>query len=353
MKFIILGAGIQGRAIIAGLDILNHHDIIVLESDELAIANTKAFLTKTDCNCAPKFIKTNEVNIPQGLKDAIVISALPYSLNVGVFKQCMAADYRYYDLGGHINTSESINGLAEAHQTAPVMTDIGLAPGLVNIIAQNILSGNSDWESVKMYCGGLPFYPAQNELQYEIVFSPQGLVNEYFNLCSALIDGQIKLVEPAGDVEHVPFRNEKLEAFNTSGGAHSTLKYMKDNGVQNCSYKTLRHPGHAKILRFMKNDLQLSNAEICNWIKKACRPTYRDKVLIRVEATAQNGTVKVIDHVVNYDDEMMAMQKATAFSAVATIHATLHCTNPVLLYSDVIYDKFKPAMATLLPEISL
>jgi lysine 6-dehydrogenase len=84
-----------------------------------------------------------------------------------------------------------------------------------------------------------------------LIFSVEGLINEYVEPCVAIRDGVIvDDIEPLTDVEEIVFRPPfgALEAFNTSGGT-STLPKTLLGKVRELDYKTIRYPGHAAKIR--------------------------------------------------------------------------------------------------------
>jgi saccharopine dehydrogenase-like NADP-dependent oxidoreductase len=130
-------------------------------------------------------------------------------------------EIRYCDLGGRVDVSESINNLAKEKATRPVFTDLGLAPGWVNILAEQgykELYGDKDDVHVEMMVGGLPDYlqSANNPLRYGVTWSVDGLINEYRDDCIVLESGQIKTVKGMEGLQSVETEAlGSLEAFNT------------------------------------------------------------------------------------------------------------------------------------------
>ena len=96
---------------------------------------------------------------------------------------CVDNEVRYCDLGGRVDVSESINEWAGKKATRPVFTDLGLAPGWVNILAEQgykELNGPADDTHIEMMVGGLPDYleSSNNPLCYAVTWSVDGLINE-------------------------------------------------------------------------------------------------------------------------------------------------------------------------------
>ena len=249
------------------------------------------------------------------LECSIVISALPYHQNSKVAKLCIDNGIRYCDLGGNVDVSEEINKYA-AKGVSPVMTDLGLAPGWVNIVAEHLyrqksveLEGKAP-ERIDMMVGGLPKDP-HNFLKYSCTWSYDGLINEYKDGCEILSGKAKKNVPGMEGLKHVKTKLGTLEAFYTSGGMSHTMGLMERRGVKNCSYRTLRYVGHRDIVRFLIRDCDLDHKTLVNIFKTTC-PPQDDVVIMRAEADDM-----VYERVVWGDNRFSAMQKCTTFPIAA------------------------------------
>jgi saccharopine dehydrogenase-like NADP-dependent oxidoreductase len=263
-----------------------------------------------------------------GPRPDVVISSLPYHQTEVVGKWCVDNEVRYCDLGGRVDVSKNINDHAKQFATRPVFTDLGLAPGWVNILAEQgykELHGPADDTHIEMMVGGLPDYleSSNNPLRYAVTWSVDGLINEYRDDCLILEDGQIKTVKGMSGVELI--EGEKfgpMEAFYTSGGASHSIYSMKDRGVKNCSYKTIRYRGHGDMVRFLIRDCDLDDDTLTKIFLDGCGSANKDEVIIVAKVTRGNRTWRE-EKLIRSDDQFSAMQKATAFSisSVAAIMA--------------------------------
>jgi saccharopine dehydrogenase (NAD+, L-lysine-forming) len=295
----------------------------------------------------------------------IVISSLPYHQTEEVGTWCVDNEVRYCDLGGRVDVSAGINEWAERRATRPVFTDLGLAPGWVNILAEEgvrKLHGAAD--NVKMMVGGLPDYSesVNNPLRYAVTWSVDGLINEYRDDCLILEDGQIRTVRGMDGVEQI--EGEKfgpMEAFYTSGGASHSIYSMKEKGIKNCSYKTMRYQGHGDMVRFLIRDCNLDDDTLNKIFLEGCGKANKDEVFIVAEVSGGDKTWRQ-EKVIKSDEQFSAMQKATAFSisSVAAImaegklegnkeqHRDYWVQYPkALTYADVPYEKFKSNLTKL------
>lgn len=283
----------------------------------------------------------------------LVFSAMPYHQNIKIATKAILAGVKYADLGGHIETSESINELAIIHG-ANVMTDIGLAPGLVNILAESYYKtasyNKAPVHTVNMYCGGMP--QKDNPVHYARTWSMDGLLNEYMDISKYLLAGQIR--ETAGmsllqDFYIDGALSDKFEAFITSGAAHTTLKSMRDKGVKNCVYKTVRHRGHAKLFFHLYSAIVSEISYKPNQqglIAKIFPETDKDMVYVKVEALSDHSASGQL--MAYAKDGLTAMQRMTAYPAAAVAHLMLSHT--INSYADVPYKEFRKVANSLLGE---
>lgn len=255
MKALVLGRGLMGKPIAHGLRKLGYVVKTIDQKngpeDYCGYLHSGEDWWLWDNLCGD--VK-GSYNFPEFLNwwnPDVVISALPYFLNENVAKTCIKLGIPYCDLGGHIGTSKAINRLAK-QKSSCVMTDLGLAPGLVNIMALDVFSlqiGKA--EKIEMYCGGLPSRTFINDLyKYKVTWSEEGLINEYKDDCEILRNGNKMIVPGMSGLCPVKYGNLfELEAFHTSGAASHSLEFFKNRGVKNCWYKTLRYPGHHQAVK--------------------------------------------------------------------------------------------------------
>ncbi len=164
----------------------------------------------------------------------------------------IAAGCHLTDLGGNNDAVKSELAMNAEAEKAGVMIvpDCGLAPGMVSILVADGISKLDTTKSVKIRVGGLPQSP-RPPLNYQMVFSAEGLINEYWEPCVILKNGKQETVHPLTDIESLEFDGiGALEAFYTSGGT-STLPDTYAGKVEFLDYKTIRYPGHCVLVKAM------------------------------------------------------------------------------------------------------
>lgn len=367
MKAAILGVGRMGEAICYAMKKLGFY-VVGLDSYEGAANNFRKHIEGkegafylTDQNDANKMMETVLLTHE---KPDVVISSLPYHQTEEIAYWCVDNGFRYCDLGGRVDVSHHINSYAKENATKPVFTDLGLAPGWANILAEHGYKQlHRQVTSVKMMVGGLPTSKVNHPLDYVVTWSIDGLINEYKDDCEVLEDGQIKIVEGMSHRETVDCGIlGQLEAFCTSGGASHTILSMKDKGVEKCYYKTLRYEGHRDIVRFLIRN----QSEECvrEAFEKGCKDTHDtgDVVLVKVFVDGEKVEWKEELAIFGDLDGFSAMQKATAFpiSSVASLMAEGIFDKDMeqrrdywipypknLSYNHVPYDKFRGRLNAL------
>tara|TARA_X000000950_G_scaffold127200_1_gene159096 strand:+ start:14848 stop:15867 length:1020 start_codon:yes stop_codon:yes gene_type:complete len=186
-------------------------------------------------------------------KDALV-SCGPYFVNKTIAEVCAELNIAYFDPTEDTEVAEFVS---KQTNTQTMMTQCGLAPGAINIIASNLIRQFDTAHKVKMRVGALPKYTS-NAMGYYLTWSTSGLINEYVNDCDIISGGKHVKAQPLDGLERIMIDGNKYEAFNTSGGAASMCETFADK-VQTLSYKTIRYPGHHSSMKFLLDDLNLKH----------------------------------------------------------------------------------------------
>ncbi len=110
---------------------------------------------------------------------------------------------------------------------------------------------------IELRVGALPRYP-NGQLSYSFTWSPKGVLNEYLQDAEAIHNGKQKMVPSLQGFEHMNIEGQEYEAFTTSGGL-GTMSTTFAGKVDTLNYKTIRYPGHGKLMRFLLYELILKN----------------------------------------------------------------------------------------------
>ena len=130
-----------------------------------------------------------------------IVSCLPYYENLIVADFAKKNNLYYFDLTEDEEISKKVSELAKGSSQAFVPR-CGRAPGLINILASDMLQRIDNPDTVKLRVGALPAtsdYP----LHYALTWSTDGLINEYINPCKILKDGKLVEVPALSDLESI------------------------------------------------------------------------------------------------------------------------------------------------------
>ena len=137
MKIALFGTGRMGRTIAYMIKQLGDHTIHTWDSEEREVYEGRVDPKHRFCSDHHTACDLKDVTAIRNQFD-LVISSLPYHLNVALAELCIKERIPYCDIGGSVPVSKQINDLA-ANKGATVFTDLGLAPGWANILAQEAL----------------------------------------------------------------------------------------------------------------------------------------------------------------------------------------------------------------------
>ncbi|WP_085993188.1 saccharopine dehydrogenase family protein [Oceanobacillus senegalensis] len=191
----------------------------------------------------------------------VIINALFYSFNEVVAKSAIRVGVHSVDLGGHIgHITDKVLDLDDDAKKAGVtlIPDLGVAPGMINILSGYGASKLDSVKSIKLYVGGIPLRPTP-PFEYNHVFSMEGVFDHYTDSALIIRDGMKQEIPSLSEIEEVHFeRFAPLEAFHTSGGT-STLS-LSYPSLEELEYKTIRYPGHAEKFKLLV-DLNLTRKD--------------------------------------------------------------------------------------------
>ena len=171
-----------------------------------------------------------------------------------------------------------------------------------------------------------------------------------------LKDGLIISVPSLGEREIVNVDTfPELEAFTTSGGAAHTLRSMQKQGVQNCSYKTLRYKGHLDLMHYFLRVKNFNADQLAGLFRTQMVDSCvgnGDVVIVEVEAILDSlwGATDIKyrkTKIVRAKDGYCAMQRATAGGLVSAIFASSLDHGGPLTYADVDIEMFNNNMKIL------
>lgn len=334
MKFLVLGSGMMGSALALDLARSKNVEKVTLADTDLLRAEQAAHKIGSPIVHPVSLDVTMIDNVVELMKrHDCALGAVSFRYNYVLTKAAIRAGIHFCDLGGNdevVRNQMSLN--AEAQKAGIlVIPNCGLAPGLANVLAARGIELFDSVDSVKIRVGGLPQHP-RPPFNYQLVFSVEGLINEYSGMSTVIRDGKVTQVETLTEIETVEFSDPPgtLEAFHTSGGS-SFLPLMFDGKVRELNYKTLRYPGHCEKFKAlldlgfasnepitMGSNLLTAREFFLELLKRKLDSGGRDIVVLRVSLAGRRGghsqtlTFELIDF---YDEinNITSMMRTTSF----------------------------------------
>jgi saccharopine dehydrogenase-like NADP-dependent oxidoreductase len=206
-----------------------------------------------------------------------VVSCLPYDRNLLIAQSAHRLGLHYFDLTEDVSTTEAIRWMATTAQGV-MIPQCGLAPGFIGIVAADLCHRFEKLRDVELRVGALPRYP-NGLMGYSFTWSPAGVINEYINDAEMIHNGKRKWVPSLDGIETINIEGQELEAFTTSGGL-GTLCETLEGKVDTLNYKTIRYPGHCKLMRFFLYELILKEERaLAEEILTKAKPPVREDVV--------------------------------------------------------------------------
>jgi len=340
MRMLVLGAGLQGSA--CAYDLLQNPDVSQVRLADLRFDHLPDFLKPLS---GPRLIPTTldvrdrEAVLAVMRESDAVMSAIPYYFNLALAECAVEAGVHFCDLGGNTEIVFQQKELADraVAKGITIVPDCGVAPGMVNILAEYGIRQLDSVESVRIYVGGLPQEP-EPPLDYQVVYSLEGVLDYYTTRSWVLRDGQRTQVTALSEREPIEFPEPvgTLEAFHTAGGL-STMAFRYEGKIPVMEYKTLRYPGHAEIMQTIRELglLDLEPVEVKGVMvsprdlfvtvvgPKLTKPKGRDLLALRVVVRGTKGgrpAERRFDLVDRYDEKhgISAMMRTTGYSLSIT-----------------------------------
>ncbi|ANU27370.1 saccharopine dehydrogenase family protein [Planococcus versutus] len=253
MKIVVLGAGLMGKQAARDLIAGDAVEKVYLADRNIDQANIFKEKLGSDKLEVIQVDASNDENLAAAIsKGDIVINALFYTFNEKVAATALQCGVHSVDLGGHIGgATDAVLKMHEKAQKKGVtlIPDLGVAPGMINILTGYGASKLNQVSDIRLFVGGIPVHP-EPPLEYNHVFSLEGVFDHYTDKSHVLRDGKLVEVESLSEIEYVQFEDfGELEAFHTSGGTSTLTETFSD--INSLEYKTLRYKGHAAKVKLL------------------------------------------------------------------------------------------------------
>jgi saccharopine dehydrogenase-like NADP-dependent oxidoreductase len=262
MKIAVLGAGLVGAPMARDLACEEGFAVTVADISANALQSLSSIqgitCIETDLSVA--------ANVRSVIRDAdLVLSAVPGFMGFDTLKTTIEEGKNAVDIAFFPEDLFELDDLARKYN-ATIISDMGVAPGMSNLLTGYAVSMLEKTKRVRIYVGGLPKV-REWPWEYKAVFSPSDVIEEYTRPARYVENGRIVIKPALTDPELMDFPHiGTLEAFNSDG----LRTLMATIDAPDMIEKTLRYPGHIEKIKVLR-DMGLFEQEPLNingqWIR--------------------------------------------------------------------------------------
>jgi lysine 6-dehydrogenase len=251
----VLGGGRVGHAIVRDLAAEDDFSVIVVDVDPVAVEQLTEF--GADGIVADLSGPDTVARAINATEADLVVGAVPGFMGYQTVERVLQEGRPVVDISFF---PEDARGLEELARKAnvPCLVDCGIAPGFTNLVLGHMEEVFDETHSFQCLVGGLPVERTW-PWDYKAPFSPGDVIEEYMRPARLRRDGKEITLPALSDPELVNFPGlGTLEAFNTDG--LRSLLHTCD--TPNMVEKTMRYPGHAELMRVLRDAGFFSSREI-------------------------------------------------------------------------------------------
>jgi lysine 6-dehydrogenase len=343
MRVLVVGVGLQGRAVVHDLESSARvDDVVAADLDrELAAAQLAALGCRKARPAAVDVSRPDELRrfVQQTAPD-IVACMVPPALQVEVARAALEANAHFVSTS-YTGGLTALAGEARARGRV-LLPEMGFDPGIDLVLARSALEGLDEVHGLHMYGGGIPeAAAADNPLRYKVTWTFDGVLASYRRPARLLREGREiaipaeRIFEP---VHNFPIEIPdvgRLEAYPNGDALHYAELYGLGTALRDLGRYTLRWPGHCAFWRtvgalgFLRDEpievggaLVSPRAFMAGLLAPQLRygAAERDLAILRVQAWGRKGAVErtvTLDLVDRRDPAtgLFAMNRAVGYTA--------------------------------------
>jgi len=190
----------------------------------------------------------------------LIVNMVPGSIGHAVLQAVTRTGVPVIDLSFSESTPDALES-----PLSPVLWDVGIAPGLSNMLVALAHRNHGHLDEVSIKVGGNPAQP-DDEWSYMAPFSPHDVIAEYTRPARLVRNNKLVVVPAMSDLHSIDANGRRMEAFLTDG-----LRSLVDLPVTSMGEYTVRWPGH--IQRYQHTDLH-PDALVEAWRYDSSRPEF-------------------------------------------------------------------------------
>ena len=163
----------------------------------------------------------------------IIVNMVPGSIGHEVLRALNNGKHRIVDLSFSETTPDTLED-----GSSTVLWDVGIAPGLSNMLVALAARELGHLDEVTIKVGGNPAEP-DHTWSYMAPFSPHDVIAEYTRPARIVKDGKVTVVPAMSDLHPIDANGREMEAFLTDG-----LRSLISIPATSMGEYTVRWPGH-------------------------------------------------------------------------------------------------------------
>jgi lysine 6-dehydrogenase len=342
MKALLLGLGLQGKAVVDDLE--KSPLITEILAADVNVDAAARFLT--DRGCAKSRAVALDAADPHALSRLaadsganIVISMLPPELGYPSARAALNAGIPYVSSNypGQVTELD-----AEARQKGvTILPEMGMDPGIDLLLGRMAVDALDEVHGLYSYGAGIP-EPAcadTNPLRYKITWTLEGVLKAYMRPARYLKNGQSHEI-PSGHIFHEPNIHilevddmGPMEAYYNGDAVHYIDVFGLEETVRDMGRFAFRWPGHCRFWSTLSDLGFLDEAPSGNEVVSPRRflvdhltprlrfePDERDMVIVRIKAWGlkDGEKKKIVAQLIDYRDlstGLFAMNRTVGYTA--------------------------------------
>lgn len=245
MKILVLGAGLVGGPM--AMDLAKNGEFEVTSADRSAEV-LERLSEITGITTVQADLDNEEVLKSLVNQHDLIISAVPGFMGYRTMERIIECGKNAVDIAFFPEDMFGLDAKAK-EMNVTAICDIGVAPGMSNVLIGYGASMLDTLEKGITYVGGLPVVRTW-PFEYKAVFSPMDVIEEYTRPARYIDGGRLVVREALSDPELIDFPNiGTLEAFNSDGLRTLATTVKGDYLIE----KTLRYKGHIEKMAVLRD----------------------------------------------------------------------------------------------------
>jgi saccharopine dehydrogenase-like NADP-dependent oxidoreductase len=342
-KVLVLGLGLQGRAVVHDLE--KNPMVAEIIGADLHVDTFSDWLTQLGChktrcevlNCTNQlhlveFIKKNQVDV--------VVCMVPPTIAIHVAKACIDSRVPFVS-SSYTNDLESLDEEARV-KGVTILPEMGFDPGIDLIMARQAVAEFDEVHGMYSYGAGFPDKDAcNNPLKYKITWTYEGVLRAYTRDYRLLVDGE-EIFGDGSRLFHSPYIHSVdvpglgcMEAYPNGDAVHFAKLFGLGEHLSHMGRFVVRWPGHCSTWRLFADlgflsdkPLEINGASISPraFLARHLSPQLqfaeneRDVALIMVDTWGMKDGEKkrVIYRLIDYRDletGLFAMNRTVGYTA--------------------------------------